>query len=375
MIFKKLNKINSNNIIGAFSIIEDPRIERSKKFPLINVLIFAFIAILSDQSSWYQIEEFCKENLNWFSRFLDISNGAPSHDTFRRVFSIIETKQFEKAVITWIDKTRAKNGVKNRVIALDGKSLRGFSWKVNLEKLHILNAWDCTHNKFLGQISVESKTNEITAAPKLLNLLNIENSIITVDAMMTQTTIAKTIANKKGDYVMALKGNQKTLFEDVKLYFTEIEKGMSSSRTVEKNRGQVEIRICTKTENIKWLDHFEKWKNFKTIFQVESQIYKDGKTRKEKRLYITSLNYEASKLLKIARQHWSVENQLHRTLDVHFKEDKNQEHNKNAAANLSILRKLSISLLKQIEPKKTLISKLKKAAYSGEFRKKCLLGF
>ena len=193
--------------------------------------------------------------------------------------------------------------------------------------------------------------------------------------MMTQKNIAKIIANKKGDYVMALKGNQGTLFEDVKLYFTEIEHGMSCSRTIEKNRGQVEIRTCTKTEKIQWLNNFENWKNFKTIFKIDSEIYKDGNTSKETRFYITSLDSEANKLLKIVRQHWNIENRLHRTLDVHFKEDNNQEHNKNAAANLSILRKLAISLLKQIDPKKTLISKLKKAAYSGEFRKRCLLGF
>lgn len=370
-----LNKQVSDSIIEVFSIVEDPRIDRSKKYPLINILIFAFVAILSDQSSWYQIEEFCRESLNWFSSFLDVSRGVPSHDTFRRVFSIIDPQQFEKAVISWIEKTRNKCGVDKRVIALDGKSLRGFSWKINEEKLHILNAWDSTNSQFLGQISIESKTNEITAAPKLLDLLNIKNAIITVDAMMTQLDIARAISDKKGDYVMALKGNQGTLFNDVRLYFSEIENGMSCSRTIEKNRGQVEIRTCVKTEKIQWLDHFEKWKNLKAIFKVESETYKEGKTHVEKRFYLTSLNYEASKLLNIVRQHWNIENKLHRTLDVHFKEDSSQEHNKNAAANLSILRKLAISLLKQIDKKKTLISKLKKAAYSENFRKRCLLGF
>ncbi len=192
--------------------------------------------------------------------------------------------------------------------------------------------------------------------------------------MMTQREVAKTIIDNSGEYVMALKGNQGTLFEDVRLYFSEIEYGMSCARTVEKNRGQVEVRTCTKTDNILWLSQKDEWKGLKGIFRIDSEIIKDKNITQETRYYITSLQESAAELLKISRQHWSVENQLHRTLDVHFKEDGCQVHDRQAAANLSALRKIALSLLKQIDPTKTVISKLKKAAYSPDFRRRCLLG-
>lgn len=366
--------IDPSSIIQLFSIIEDPRIDRHKRYPLINILAFTFIAILSDQSSWYQIEEFCLTNIDWFSEFLDVSAGVPSHDTFRRVMSLINTKQLERAIISWLENLRKKFEIEKRVVALDGKSLRGVAWKINESQLHILNAWDASNNKFVGQLTIESKTNEIKAAPEMLDMLHLENTIITVDAIMTQKEVAKTIIDKSGDYVMALKGNQGSLFNDVVLYFSEIQHGMSSARTVEKNRGQVEIRTCTKTEDISWLAQRKDWKGLKSLFCIDSEIIKEGKVSKESRYYITSLSVDSSDLLRVARQHWAIENQLHRTLDIHFKEDACQVHDRLAAANLSALRKLALSLLRQIDPKKTLISKLKKAAYSSEFRRRCLLG-
>ena len=365
---------NPVTLLEFFSAVADPRIERSKQYPLINVLVFTFVSILSDQTSWYQIEEFCETNIDWFAEFLDISSGVPSHDTFRRVLSLIDTGQLENAIIQWLENTRTLFGSSRRVVALDGKSLRGVAWKINEEQLHILNAWDASNNKFVGQLTVEKKTNEITAAPKMLSLMDLKETVITVDAIMTQREVAKTIISKGGNYVMALKGNQGTLFDDVKLYFSESEHGMSCSRSVEKNRGQVEIRTCTKTDNITWLTQKSEWQGLNGLFRIDSEIIKEGKISRESRYYITSLCVDASELLWIARQHWAVENQLHRTLDVHFKEDGCQVHNRRAAANLSVLRKLALSLLKQIDPKKTLISKLKKSAYSPGFRRKCLLG-
>jgi len=361
-------------LIECFSVIEDPRIDRHKRYPLINILVFTFVAILSDQLSWYQIHEFCSVNIHWFSEFLDVTEGVPSHDTFRRVIGLIDTKQLESAIIKWIESTREKSNIKQkRVVALDGKSLRGVAWKINDKQLYILNAWDASADRFVGQITIESKTNEVTAAPKILKMLNIENTTITVDALMTQKEIAKTIIDKGGSYVMALKGNQGNLFEDTVLYFSESQPGMHKAQSIEKNRGQVEIRTCTKTEDICWLSQKDDWIGLKGLFRVDSEVTKDHKVSKESRYYITSLSTSAEELLYIARQHWSVENQLHRTLDVHFKEDACQVHDRLAAANLSALRKIALSLLKQIEPKKTLISKLKKAAYSPDFRRKCLL--
>ena len=362
----------SPSIIEFFSIIEDPRLERHKKYPLINVLVFTFVAILSDQSSWYQIEEFCLCQLDWFSQFLDISSGVPSHDTFRRVLSIVDTTQLETSIIEWLENQRTDSSNQQRVISLDGKSLRGTPWKIDERKLYVLNGWDATEKKFIGQLTIGEKTNEITAAPKMLEALNLKDTVVTMDALLTQKSIAKKIIDKGGDYVMALKGNQGSLYEDIKLYFSGIENGMSSYRSVEKNRGQVETRVCTETKELDWLMQKTQWPGLKSLFRVESEIFKDGNITREERYYISSHESGAEEKLKFSRKHWGIENGLHRVLDVHFKEDACQVHDRTAAANLSALRKIALTLLKQIEPKKTLISKLKRAAYSAEFRAKCL---
>jgi hypothetical protein len=210
-------------LFRQFEIIEDPRVDRHKRYPLINILVFAFVAILSDQQSWYQIFAFAKANLDWFGQFINISSGVPSHDTFRRVFSLLNPSYLEQAVICWTEEMRLKKKMKShRLVILDGKALKGVPWKVNDQQLYVLNAWDADSNLFLGQLTIGEKTNEITAAPQLLERLNLEDTIVSVDAIMTQKEIAEKIIDGGGNYVMALKGNQGTLFEDVKLYFSEI---------------------------------------------------------------------------------------------------------------------------------------------------------
>jgi predicted transposase YbfD/YdcC len=362
-------------LFRQFEIIEDPRIDRHRRYPLINILVFAFVAILSDQQSWYQIFAFAKANLEWFRQFIDTSSGVPSHDTFRRVFSLLDPSYLEQAVICWTEELRLKNRMKNhRIVILDGKALKGVSWKINDKQLYVLNAWDAEANLFLGQLTIGEKTNEITAAPQLLEKLNLENTLVSVDAIMTQKEIAEKIIDGGGNYVMALKGNQGTLFEDVKLYFSEIHEGMSCWQMLEKNRGRIEIRTCTVSSDIGWLEQKKEWKGLKSIFKVDSEISYENQTAKETRYFIISLETDASSCLYFARKHWSIENGLHRTLDINFKEDNCQVHDRNAASNLSILRKIALSLLKAIDPDKRLIWKMKEAAYSATFRTRCLLG-
>jgi predicted transposase YbfD/YdcC len=353
-------------------VIEDPRIDRNKKYPLVNILFFAFVAILSDQQSWYEIHTFCQVNLGWFSQFFDTSSGVPSHDTFRRVFSLIEPRQLEEVIIAWTEQIRARSALP-RVIVLDGKSLRGVAWKLSPSQLHILNAWDANANLFLGQMTIECKTNEITAAPQLLDKLNIQGAVITLDALMTQREIANTIVKKNGNYVMAVKGNQGTLYEEIRLYFSCNHPGGSLARTVEKNRGRVESRTCFQA-SADWLKKETVWPGLKGIFKIETEVNYEGKLSKQERYYITSLNTQAEELLTLSRSHWSIENQLHRSLDVFFKEDASQEHERNAASNLSILRKIAFSLLKAIDPHKKVKLKMKECSYSPEFRFRCLLG-
>jgi predicted transposase YbfD/YdcC len=360
-------------LFRQFEVIEDPRIDRHKRYPLLNILIFTFVAIMSDQQSWYEIRAFCASNLDWFSQYIDASSGVPSHDTFRRVFCLLDPQQLEKAIIDWAEEIRVRKGIGKRIVVLDGKSLRGVAWKIDQTQLHILNAWDATENQFLGQMAIDCKTNEITAAPKLLKSLNLNGAVVTVDALMTQREIASTVIEQKGDYIMALKGNQGSLYEDVKLYFDSMQEGMSCWRSMEKNRGRVEIRTCTMAP-ANWIENKDSWVGLRNIFKIDSEIYYDGKTTNETRYYITSLQTGAEELLGLARRHWSIENGLHRSLDMTFKEDSAQEHNRNAAANLSILRKVALSLLKAIDPHNKLKLKMKECAYSPIFRSRCLLG-
>lgn len=362
-------------LFRRFEIIEDPRIDRHKRYPLINILVFTFVAILSDQQSWYQIFAFSKANLDWFGQFIDISSGVPSHDTFRRVFSLLNPSYLEQAIICWTEELRLKSRMKDqRIVILDGKALKGVPWKVNDRQLYVLNAWDAEANFFLGQLTIGEKTNEIAAAPQLLEKLNLEGTIISVDAIMTQKDIAEKIIDGGGDYIMALKGNQGTFFEDIKLYFSEIHEGMSCWQMLEKNRGRIENRSCTTSFDIDWLSQKEEWKGLKGIFKIGSETNYEGQCNQETRYFITSLETSASSCLYFARKHWSIENGLHRTLDINFKEDCCQVHDRNAASNLSILRKVALSLLKAIDPDKRLIWKMKEAAFSATFRTRCLLG-
>lgn len=360
-------------LFRQFEIIEDPRIDRHKRYPLLNILVFTFVAIMSDQQSWYEIRAFCASNLEWFSQYINVSSGIPSHDTFRRVFSLLDPQQLEKVIIEWAEETRNHKNTGRRIVVLDGKSLRGVAWKISETQLHILNAWDATENQFLGQMTVDCKTNEITAAPRLLKNLNLEGAVVTVDALMTQKAIAETVIEQKGDYVMALKGNHGSLYEDVQLYFGSIEEGVSCARSVEKNRGRVEVRTCTMA-SAEWLEKRDSWTGLNSLFKIDSEVYYEGTTTKETRYYLTSLKTDALELLGLSRKHWSIENGLHRSLDMVFKEDAAQEHNRNAAANLSALRKVALSLLKAIDPHKKLKIKMKECAYSPVFRSRSLLG-
>lgn len=364
---------NPLTLFRQFEVIEDPRIDRHKQYPLLNILVFTFVAIMSDQQSWYEIQTFCATNLDWFSQHIDVSSGVPSHDTFRRVFCLLDPQQLEKAMIDWAEEIRSQKNLEKRIVVLDGKSLRGVAWKISETQLHILNAWDATENQFLGQMTIDCKTNEITAAPKLLRSLHLEGAVVTVDALMTQTEIAKTVIEQKGDYMMALKGNQGCLYEDVQLYFSSVQEGMRCARSVEKNRGRVEMRTCT-IASADWVGNKESWTGLKNLCKIDSEIYYEGKTTKESRYYITSVEAGASEFLCYARKHWSIENGLHRSLDMTFKEDAAQEHNRNAAANLSVLRKVALSLLKAVDSHKKLKLKMKECAYSPIFRSRCLLG-
>lgn len=361
-------------LVRYFEIIEDPRMDRCKRYPLENVLLFAFVAILADQQSWYQITEFTEYNLEWFGQFVDVSGGAPSHDTFRRVFSLIEPQWLESILTAWTSQLRQKCGSKLEVVAVDGKSIRSVPWRGSDDGLHLVNAWESSSGLCLGQVAVDTKSNEITAAPELLKTLDIRGAVVTTDAMLAQKSLAKQILDQGADYFLALKANHPLLLEDTKLYFNSQHLEQFGWQTIEKNRGFVEVRRCLVSGDTKGWETLSQWPGLKRVVELSCERWRDGQTSKDTRYFITSVDASAKQYMEIARAHWGIENKLHRTLDVLFLEDACQVHERTTAANLAVLRKLALGLIKQILPTKSLVSKRKRAAYSPDFRKDLLCG-
>ena len=252
--------------------------------------------------------------------------------------------------------------------------LRGVPWKLCEDKVHIVHAFETESKLCLAQVRVADKSNEITAVPELLKAINIEGAVITSDALITQKEITQQIVESKGDYFMALKANHPTLYDEAKLYFSVTHEGQYSWRILEKNRGYVEERTCTVSGNTVGWELLDQWQGLTVIVRISSVRWIDGKESREERYYLTSKISSGKHYLHISRSHWSVENLLHRTLDVSFLEDACQIHDKNAATNVSVMRKLAISLLRQALPERSLVSKRKKAAYDPEFRRDLLEG-
>ena len=291
--------------------INDPRAKHKIRHNLQDILILTICAVISGANTWDEIEEWANTQYDWLKKYLELPNGIPSHDTLNRVFSLINEKELEKTFIQWASNMKVKYDLE--VIAIDGKTIRGSKNTNEIKsKIHLVSAWACENDLVLGQVKVLEKSNEITAIPELLNLLNIENTIVTIDAMGTQKKIAQKIVDLKADYILSLKKNHKNLYEDISYYFEEELKGASNSfnsyKTQEKSHGRLETRECYVCNDINWLENKEEWANFKTIIMIKSQREINGKCSSETRFYISSLNKSAEIHLNSIRKHWKIEN-------------------------------------------------------------------
>lgn len=342
-LFKKIERIN------------DKRQQGKVKHKMVDIVAIVFLSMLSNANEWDEIQMFAVMNEDIFRKYLELPNGIPSHDTINRVMGLIEPKELEKLSIYWNELLQRGEGEKiKKILNIDGKTMRE-SGNKNQNAFHIVSAWSKDDGICLGQTTVRNKENEIIAIPELLNKINIKEQIITIDAMGTQKEIAKKIIEKKGDYVLALKGNQHDTHLNVLQYFDDDEflnKLQNNTEnykyTNEKARGQFEKREYYQTDNIDWLDTDNKWAGLKSIGMTKKTIKKDDKIIVEKRYYISSLPLEIDLFSKAVREHWSIES-MHWQLDVTFREDNNSTLDKNAAVNLNILRKLAISVLKLID--------------------------
>lgn len=368
-------------LLRIFRDIPDQRMAGKVVHKLHDILVITVCAVISGLNHWTQIEDFAKANEEWFRSFLDLPGGIPSHDTFGNVFSAINPNEFEIRIQKWIN-CLVGSGTQEKHIAIDGKTLRkSFDTASNKTAIHMLNAYVHENHAVFGQLKVDSKTNEITAIPKLLEMLQLKDATVTIDAMGCQKNIAKKIIEKQGDYVLALKGNQSSLKDDVETFMNDlIDNGSSQSydyyETIEKGHGRIEKRRCWTCWDVDWLNKRHQWPGLSCIAVVESTRTINGKSSTECRYFISSHSgRQAQKIAVLIRNHWRVENQLHWTLDVSFEEDQCRVRIENAAENLARIRRISLLLLKNDKTCKLGIkSKRAKAGYDRDYML-TLLGF
>jgi len=348
-----------------FAIIEDPRRKQAVRHPLIGVMIMALCAIASGSDGWDDIADTAELHFDWFKEVVPCGKRPPSSDTFRRIIQNIKPECLQRALQAWLTRVALEKRP-GRQICFDGKTLRGS------KQVHIVNAFDPDDQVTLGQVSVGEKENEISALPALQEILELSGTICTGDAMFTQKSIVKNLQASGADYLLALKANQPSLFEKVQKEFGGNYASTLHKEEVEKNKGWVEMRTLRCSIRTDKIDPQSQWKGLRAVLELKTEKFKGEEFSIQTRYFITSLTPDLDCLLNIIRSHWGIENGLHRTLDVFFKEDACQVRNKTGAANLSIMRKIAGSILGRLDPHKTLKSKMKAMLGSSRFRMRFL---
>jgi predicted transposase YbfD/YdcC len=372
------NESHPQSFVFHFSAIEDPRIERTKEHSLIDILVVALCAMLCGAEGFVDFEEFGNAKIAFLRSFLDLSNGVPSHDTFRRVFALLDPAQFAECFRNWTESLRETIGTE--IVAIDGKTLRRSHDRAHgREPIHMVSAWARENGLVLGQIKTADKSNEITAIPELLRTLKLAGCIVTIDAMGCQTKIASEICGAGADYVLALKGNQSTLHDEVKIFLEGAVAGDFEGvhydflETNECGHGRRERRRYWITEDIGWLTHCGAWEGLRCAGMVESTREIQGRSTSERRFFIASIDADAATFARAVRGHWAIENALHWSLDVSFAEDQCRVRSGYAAENLAILRHMSINILKgETTKKRGIKGKQKNAGWDHSYLLKLL---
>jgi predicted transposase YbfD/YdcC len=360
-----------------FRNLTDPRVERTRRHPLINVLFIAVCGVLSGANSFAAIHEFGRDRRTWFARYLDLSNGIPSDDTFSRVLARLDPAAFEKCLLSWIQAVQAISD--HRLIAIDGKTLRGSYGRGDGQAaIHMVSAWATENKLSLGQVVVDAKSNEITAIPELLRVLEVTGAVVTIDAMGCQKEIAELIREGGGDYVLAVKQNQPALYERVG---EAIDAGLEQDaaaldehQTVETGHGRRETRTYVTFPAPETVDPDGVWRDLSAVgMAITESTESRGRCRLEARYYILSVLLPAKEFAGAVRGHWGIENNLHWQLDVSFREDECRVRTDHAPANLSVIRRFALGLLKrETECRRGIETKRLKCAASDEYREKAL---
>jgi predicted transposase YbfD/YdcC len=367
-------------LVEYFKDIEDPRIDRRKLYPLNEVIVIALLAVMSGAEGWEDMEDYGRAKESWLRKFLELENGIPHHDVFRRVFGRLKPDAVEKCFMSWVNDL--KLNISQEVIAIDGKTMRGSLNKhKGLKAAHVVSAWATENRMVLAQVKTEEKSNEITAIPELLNMLALQGAIVTIDAMGCQYKIANQIIESGGDYLFSLKGNQGSIHGEVEGYFQDIdfehpEAEIKVHTTVNGDHGRIETRKHGTSGNVRWLrERHPDWKTIESIGIIESvREAKNGSfNTTERRYYVSSLPPDPKLLAVAARAHWGIENSLHHVLDVVFREDASRVHMGFAPENLNSFRKMAMTLVRRdVSSKFSVRKRLKMLAWSDDYFEKVL---
>ncbi len=369
---------NGSVFIECFGSIEDPRLDRQKRHSLLDIMAISICAAIAGADSWTEIADFGRAKEDWLRTFLKLPNGIPSHDTFGRVFGLLDPQQFQQAFRDWV---AAIQGRVKGVVAIDGKTARRSHDRAKgRPPIHVVSAWAHESCLALGQVTVDDKSNEITAIPELVRKLDLKGCLVTIDAMGCQREIAKTILDAHADYLLAVKGNQGTLAEDVE---TEFKHAMAHHfahmnhhyyETLDKGHGRIERRQYWYSQDIEGLGTAEKWPGLMAMVLCRATRTVKGESSVEDRYFITSAKDDASTIAQSIRSHWAIENSLHWVLDVAFNEDQSRIRIGHAAENMATIRKIALNTVKKNKTSKRGVKgKRKQAAWDNSYLEELIM--
>jgi predicted transposase YbfD/YdcC len=366
------------SLVRHFQALEDPRLERSRLHNLLDIVAITICAVICGANSWVDVEKYGEAKQDWLRRFLKLPNGIPSHDTFGRVFAALVPEQFQACFAGWVQEMAGQLGLNH--VAIDGKTLRGSHDRAKGQAaLHLVSAWAVESHLTLGQEAVDSKSNEITAIPKLLKLLDLEGALVTIDAMGCQKEIAEQVVEQGGDYVLTVKENQPKLYEEIgRLEQAALERdyaGASSHCVEEQSHGRQELRACWVLTDLEELTERAKWPGLQSVIVVVRDRTAGEQNSCEKHYYISSRKLSARRFLEVIRGHWGIENSLHWVLDVVFDEDHNRVRKDHGPENFALARRLALSMLQAEGSKGSIRGKRLIAGWNNDFMEELLFDF
>ena len=368
-----------SDLVTQLSGIEDPRSEKNKLYPLDEILLLCICAVTSGAEGWQGIADFGRNKLEWLREFLPFANGIPSDDCLGWVMARLPRRSFQEAFVAWTQSVATLTD--GEVVAIDGKTLRRSHDRRNGQRaIHMVSAWANSNRLSLGQVATEEKSNEITAIPQLLGLLELKGCIVTMDAMGCQTAIAERIVAQGADYVLAVKDNQPELYTALQDYFETARGGnfeqvpVDTFAETDAGHGRCEVRRCWVVEDLNTLPEVRRWAGLRSIAMVESERHHGTQVSHETRCYITSIGADARQVAMAVRSHWGVENQLHWVLDVTFREDESRVRRDHAPANFNTLRQFALNLLRRESTRASIKRKRFKAALDDAFRANVVFG-